>query len=282
MPRRVSFLSPLLAALGMACASGSQGADTPPRAPSPPKASTLPKASAKASAGTAKPAAKAPNQTSSAPQAEAEEPSGTEQTGEADTAVSMPSECASSGELCLPPAEFTQRLCSGKNPDVAVYMMQKGQPWTRGYIRVENVDTVNTLGGPAGESKLVFGEEVVILRGKTEEGSGAGMQVSGMGGFIVLRWDGTCATLAEHELVTWVPGLPRHAPLVWKYLGDGVQEALLLSQRVRLARKQHRAQCKGARFGRSTECLRATEKLNDAIVVAVRTGTKVPFPERVR
>jgi hypothetical protein len=159
-------------------------------------------------------------------------------------------------------------------------MMQKGQPWIRGYIRVEDADTLNTLGGPTGESKLVFGEEVVILRGKVE--SASHIQISGTGGFIVLRWDGTCATLAEHELVTWVPGLPRHAPLVWKYLGDGVQDALLLSQRVRLARKEHRAQCKGARFGRSAQCLRATEKLNQAIVVAVRTGTKVPFPERIR
>ena len=198
---------------------------------------------------------------------------------ELQSVASLPSWCATPGDLCLPPPPFADELCRGKYPDVAVYMMQKSQPWTRGYVRVQDTDTINTLGGPTGEAKLVFGEEVLILRAQSK--SREGIQISGMDGFIVLRWDGTCATLAQHELVTWVPGLPRHAPLVWKYLGDGVQNALLKTQRIKTARRVQRERCRGSRFNRSPACEKATSELNEAIVVAVRTGAQVPLPERI-
>ncbi|MBN1612430.1 MAG: hypothetical protein JW940_37715 [Polyangiaceae bacterium] len=272
----MDLVSPLLALLGTACAAA-MPAEPPARQTNTTVATAAPRPEAKPAQRETDPAKQAATLASGEAD---EQPADTDENEPAQTADLIPSGCATPGAVCLPPAEFAARVCAGKNPDVAVYMMQKGQPWTHGYIRVENVDTVNTLGGPTGEAKLAFGEEVLVLRGRTEKTGG--VQVSGTGGFIVLRWDGTCATLAEHELVTWVPGLPRHAPLTWKYLGAGVQQALLESRRVREARKQHRDQCQGATFGRSPECLKATERLNEAIVVAVRTGTKVPFPERVR
>jgi hypothetical protein len=276
MIHRVVSVSSWLLVLGTGCAAAVP-AESPARPTNTTVARTTPRAQPKPVPRETKP----PEQAGS-PQSDEEDQGSSEvdENGPAQAADLIPSGCETMGGLCLPPAPLAARLCSGKNPDVAVYMMQKGQPWTHGYIRVQNVDTINTLGGPTGEAKLAFGEEVVVLRGSTAKNDG--VQVSGTGGYIVLRWDGTCATLAEHELVTWVPGLPRHAPLVWKYLGAGVQAALLESGRVREARKEHRRQCHGVTFGRSPECLKATERLNDAIVVAVRTGTKVPFPERVR
>ncbi len=214
------------------------------------------------------------------PEGPSDETTATSQAEPAPAADLLPTTCATMGDLCLPPAGFAPRVCSGKNPDLALYMMQKGQPWTHGYIRVENIDTINTLGGPTGDTQLVMGEEVIVLRGRTEKAGN--VQVSGTGGYIVLRWDGTCATLAEHELVTWIPGLLHHATLVWKYLGDDVQAALLENGRVREARKKHREQCQGANLMKNPVCLKATERLNEAIVLAVRTGTKVPSPERLR
>jgi hypothetical protein len=197
------------------------------------------------------------------------------------TPDALPAACEKRDDVCIPPRDFVERLCQGSFPSVALAMFEKESPWTRGYLNVKEVAAVNTIGGPAGSTKLVFGEELIVL-GKRGGGGGGGFQVSGMGGFDVLRWDGTCATLAEHELVTYVPGVPRTAPIVWKYLDDNVQQALLENAGIRDARDKHRKQCQGASLGTpSSACQRATQLLNDKIAVAVRTGLKVPTPTRL-
>jgi hypothetical protein len=179
----------------------------------------------------------------------------------------------------MPSLEFAKRLCQGSYPSIALAMFEKSAPWTRAYVRMERVKALNALGGPSGDQELVFGEQVVIVAHRG--GSGA-VSVSGSGDYQVLRWDGSCATLAEHELVTWVPGTPRHATLRWKYLEDGMQEALLTNDNVRQARKKHRAECRGASLGtQSPACTRAVERLNESIVIAVRTGIELPAPEIV-
>ena len=192
----------------------------------------------------------------------------------------LPKSCASDGDLCVPPGDFTERLCLERYPGAAIAMFEKHAPWTRGYIRMREVESVNTLGGPTSETKLVFAEEVIILR---KTGGNAGKaQVSGMGGYLVLRWDGTCSTLSDHELVTWVPAAPRHAPFPWKYIDTNIQEALLSNDYIREARAAQRKQCKAASLGRQSKaCAKATERLNDRIVVAVRSGMDLPTPERL-
>lgn len=187
-------------------------------------------------------------------------------------------ECRPQGDSCFPPRAFTQRLCRASYPGVSIKMFEKDAGWARGYIRVEQVEPVNTFGGPASDTKLTFGEEVVIL----QKSGGAGeVQVSG-GGFVVLRWDGTCATLADHELVTWVPGVPRHAPFVWNYIDDNIQQALLSNQRIERARRTQRKSCPGGRLSKkSPACEKATSHLNETVVLAVRTGIALPTPENL-
>jgi hypothetical protein len=179
----------------------------------------------------------------------------------------------------LPPRAFVKSFCSAKHVDAAIVLFEKRARWTRGYIRMKEVDAVNTLGGPAGENKLVFAEEVIILSYRS--GASGGMAVSGAGSYDVLRWDGTCATLADHELVTWVPATPQNAPITWKYLDESIQQALLQNSRVRAARDEHRRECRGASVGTLSEsCERAVKKLNESIVTTVRAGLTLPEAEK--
>jgi hypothetical protein len=108
------------------------------------------------------------------------------------------------------------------------------------------------------------------------------MEMSGMGGYDVLRWDGTCATLADGELALRAPITPRHASFAWQYIDTSIQEALLANQSIDLARKAQRKHCQGASFGRrSASCIEADAKLNERIVLAVRTGMHLPAPDRI-
>jgi hypothetical protein len=109
-----------------------------------------------------------------------------------------------------------------------------------------------------------------------------GMQVSGMGGYIVVRWDGTCATLSDGEIVTRARVEPGHARFAWKYIDTSIQDALLRDERIKAARKAQRKHCHGVSLGvRSASCERADAQLNERIVVAVRTGLELPPPDRL-
>jgi hypothetical protein len=189
---------------------------------------------------------------------------------------SVPRECVEQDKLCLPPREVVSELCRARHPDAPIVLLEKHSRWSRGYIRMKEVDSVNTLGGPSSDTKLVFAEEVVILRHRS--GNSGGMAVSGAGGYEVLRWDGTCATLAEEELVTWMPGLPQNAPISFKHLDPSIQEALLADKQIRAARQEQKKECRGASVGAlGPDCERATKKLNDSIVTAVRSGIELPI-----
>lgn len=194
----------------------------------------------------------------------------------------LPAACEKTSEgLCLPPRAFVKRLCQDAYPGTAIRLFEKSSPFTRGYVRVKSMRPVNTLGGPAGESDLTFGEEVLILT-RTGGGAASGMQMSGMGGYDVLRWDGTCATLADGELARYAPITPRHAPFAWQYIDTNIQQALLENQGIDLARKTQRKHCQGAALGRrSAPCIEADAKLNERIVIAVRTGMTLPAPDRI-
>jgi hypothetical protein len=193
----------------------------------------------------------------------------------------LPAECVHEGEFCVPPRSFVRRLCQGNYPDLAVYLMRKDQPWSRRYVRVEEAHAINAVTGRQGESKLLFGEEVLVLRYRTGMTLGA-MQVSGMEGYEVLRWDGTCATLAEGELIAWVPPKQtRHSVLSWRHLGNDYRRALLRDEQIAAAERTHRDECRGAKLGRSASCLKAVESLNGAVEAAVHAGIALPVPREI-
>lgn len=201
----------------------------------------------------------------------------TSRTSEApDTSRNLPSDCTRSGELCLPPRDFVRRLCRGASTVVAFHLLKKDTPFSRGFVRARKVPPVNALGGPSSDANLEFGEEVLILT-HTDDGAPGKMQVSGMGGYDVLRWDGTCANLADGELALRAPIPAKHAPIEWRYIDENVQDALLKDDGVREARKQQRQHCHGVTLGsRSPQCVAADARLEDRIFTVVRGGFALP------
>jgi hypothetical protein len=189
----------------------------------------------------------------------------------------LPTECHAQGNLCLPAPQFVDRLCRAAHVSTAIRLFAKSSPITRGYVRMREVNPVNLRGGPVSDTSLTFAEEVLIL---AQHGSEGEIQVSGMGGYDVLRWDGTCATLSTDELVMRVPAPPRHAPFAWNYIDGGIQEALLQNEAIRSARATQRQRCRGMSSSQSSaSCREAANRLNERIVVAVRTGMELPSPE---
>jgi hypothetical protein len=190
----------------------------------------------------------------------------------------LPTECKSVDGLCLPSRDFVRRLCQGAFTGVAFHLLEKRSPFSRGYIRVREVQAVNALGGPSSDAKLLFGEEVLILT-HTGDGASGQMQVSGMGGYDVLRWDGTCANLADGELALHPPITPRAAPLEWRYIDENIQEALLRDETIHGARQEQRKHCHGVTLGtRSAACVKADDQLNARIILTLRGGLELPPP----
>lgn len=199
----------------------------------------------------------------------------------ASEAARLPTQCTPVDGLCLPPRAFVKKLCQDAYSGVALRLLSASSPFTRGYVRSREVKAVNTQGGPSSDQSLRFEEEVLILT--HTGGAGANqMVVSGAGGYEVLRWDGTCATLGEGELGTRAPRSPGHAPLAWKYIDSNIQDALMQDPGVAAARRQHRKHCHGVSLGRlSAECAKAESQLGQSIADAVRGGISLPTPERM-
>jgi hypothetical protein len=191
----------------------------------------------------------------------------------------LPTVCASRSQGCAPPSDFVARLCRGKYPSVALYMFQRKTPWQRAYINRPEVNALNTVGGPVGESRLLFAEEVLILRRR--DGGGGTIQVSGSTSYDALRWDGTCATLVDGEYVTYQPALPKAAPISWRSIDPSLQEALLANQGVRQARETYRKECRGLSVGGGDACTEANQALTRSVVGAVRRGMAMPLPAKV-
>jgi hypothetical protein len=191
----------------------------------------------------------------------------------------VPSECTPRGDFCTPSPAFVKRLCAGFHPDVALAFFRKGTPFSRGYL-AKNVQAWNASGGASSADKLAFDEEVVVLLSRQNE---TGIQVSGASGsYDVLRWDGTCATLASEELTRTPPPSAKHAKVLWKDLPDATQAALLADEAIAKLNKERRNECKGASMGDvSAKCVKLVDKQSDAIVAFVRAGGEVPLPARI-
>jgi hypothetical protein len=197
-------------------------------------------------------------------------------------AEKLPTACADAGDkLCMPPGDFVKRLCGGFFPEVALTMLAKGTPWTRGYLRVKSTEAWNASGGVSSSDKVVFDEEFVILTHRRADTGG--MQVSGAGGgYDVLRWDGTCASLMDEEVTLKTPPAPKHAKIPWKSLDDKVRDALLTDDKVNKAYTERRKECKGATIGDvSLKCVKVDELLSVVIVDYVRNGGSLPPPPKL-
>jgi hypothetical protein len=194
-------------------------------------------------------------------------------------ASAVPTDCQSDGKLCLPPAAFVKKLCSAVHQDVALAFFKKGAPFTRGYL-AGNTEAWNASGGPSSAEKLVFDEEVIVLLARENK---TGIQVSGAsGGYDVLRWDGTCATLSGEELTFRVPPKPIAPKLLWKDLPEGIQNKLLEDATIAKLNKERRDECKGATIGDvSVKCVKAVDKLSLAIIAYVRDGRDFPAPTKL-
>jgi hypothetical protein len=255
----------------LACGGGAELATEPARAP---VATAQPPAAASTGelAETAAPAV----EHTSVSEASATAPAA------AEPARTLPTGCEPGTEPCSAPAKFVERLCHGKFSEVALVMFSKGTPWRRGYVKAEKVEPVNIYEGERSERWLEFGEEVLVLRTRGP-GSGAGVQVSGPTDVDVLRWDGTCATIRQEMLRPYPTNTSvLTARIVWKHLDTPIQDALLASPIVAHASEREKPLCRGSTMKHpDAACDKASQKLTDAITVALRGGLALPTPAKL-
>jgi hypothetical protein len=190
--------------------------------------------------------------------------------------------CTAPGEECFAPRAFTEKICKGKYPDLALVLFAKGQPWQHLYVKAEHVEPVNVYAGPVDEQWMFFGEEVIVLSkgqgGATPKGV---VQISGPEDVDVLRVDGTCATIRREMLVTYATGAMTTPHVVWKYLEPGMQQALLADKGVQKAQANERKICRSESVTHPEEaCAKAMAALTQAVVAAVKQGLTLPMAEK--
>ena len=194
----------------------------------------------------------------------------------------IPAACApgSDAGVCTPDPAFVKRLCNAWYPDVALVLMGKDTPFTRMYLRGD-VDGWNADGGMSARARLLFDEEVLVLKRRVPQAGGI---VVGNGGaqMLVLRWDGNCYTLEEGELSAKKPPSVKTGPIPWRRYLDPTRDALLARPRVLAAFQKRGKECKGAISGEvSRACEQADDALSAAVVAEIRAGTTIPTPTRL-
>jgi len=190
----------------------------------------------------------------------------------------VPTQCAKQ-DPCVPSAEYVKKLCKSSYPSVALSFFRGGTPWQRGYL-TRRTEAINASGGISGEGYLEFDEEVIVLQKRKNDYGG--MQVSGaMGGYYVLRWDGTCNDIAGEELTFNKPPQPKAAKIEWRFLEEHTQEALRADEKLNEMINARRKECKGASSGEvSKKCVDLDKKLTEAIAKTVRGGIELPVPAK--
>jgi hypothetical protein len=194
--------------------------------------------------------------------------------------TTVPTECAKSGKFCLPDRAFSERMCNGSFPSVALYLFGNGLKFTRGYL-TRKTQAWNAEGGASDNTFLEFDEEVLLLVERSADAGG--IQVSGAGGsYEALRWNGSCVTLAKEEVTLDRPPAPKFAKVEWRFLDDNVQAALREDKTIDSAVSTRRKECKGAVSGDvSLACLKADDRLTRVIVDYLRKGGKLPVPSKL-
>ncbi|NUP04540.1 MAG: hypothetical protein HOW73_00585 [Polyangiaceae bacterium] len=202
-------------------------------------------------------------------------------TAQADAGPAVVTTCEKQGDLCLPTAAFVKKLCGNVNPDLALVYFKKDSPFSRGYL-TRNTDAWNASGGASSSNdKLAFDEEVIVLSVKKNT---TGIEVSGAGGgYDVLRWDGSCASLSGEELTFKAPPKAKNAKLRWQDYSEESQSAFVNDATLGKINKERRDECKGVTMGDvSKACEKAVDKLSDAIAAYVRGGGDVPVPKALK
>jgi hypothetical protein len=187
-------------------------------------------------------------------------------------ASGVPTACADpSAAVCTPPGAFVERLCAKARQDYALALFSKDTPFTRLYLRGKM-------------DELVLDEEVLALRFLAPQKGGM-VVGSGNGSYEVLRWDGTCSTGVEAEMVSRSrPPQPKTAVVRWHRIADRIQDALVASSdAVKKAHAKRGKECKGAMSGDvSASCEHADSALIAAIVEYVRTHGGLPQPDALQ
>jgi len=193
--------------------------------------------------------------------------------------AALPPDCDGASP-CVPPPEFARATCQGRFEALALTMFEKRSPWRRLYLKAEAVEAVNAYDKRLTAEPLVFGEEVIVLRDGGAAGKN-GVQV-GSSDIDVLRWDGTCATVAREMFSTTMMPEVKAPPISWRHLGGNLRGALLESKYVKMAHKREKDVCQGERASDpSPTCAKARKMLNDSITVAVRGGIELPTPDEL-
>ena len=204
---------------------------------------------------------------------------GDEEADEEETS-GIPTECIPKDDVCIPPAGWVQRLCTGSYPGVAIVMFNGGSPWKRAYVRAKTKAVNATAGGVSGEGYLMPGEEVIVVRSRKQPKDG--MQVSGAGGYDVLRWDGTCATLSDGEVGLQPYGTLEAAKVTFRFIDGSIAKALRKDERITEAYRNRKKHCRGATMGEvSKECEKWDKQLAEIIVRTVRSGIELPTPDKL-
>ena len=191
------------------------------------------------------------------------------------TTREVPTSCENKDD-CYPPPAFVDAVCKKKFPDLPLYLFAGKLPWKHLWVKAEWVEPVNPHGGDQSEAWMKFGEEVLVLRKRTPK-AGKGVQISGPSDVDVLRWDGTCATIREEMLVSYVPAPMQSPRIIFKYLNGELQEALLKNAVVARSREAEKKGCRDSSLSHPTEtCEKALRQLTDAIALAVKQNIELP------
>ena len=195
-------------------------------------------------------------------------------------AAAVPTECSKPGKLCLPDQKFTKRMCNDSFPSIALYLFGNGLPFTHGYL-TRKTQAWNAEGGASDNDYLEFDEEVLLLAERGADKNA--MQVSGAGGgYMAMRWNGSCVTLAKEEVTLDKPPAPKFAKVEWRFLDDNVQAALREDKTINTAVQTRRKECKGAVSGDvSLTCVKADDRLTQVVVDYLRKGGKLPVPSKL-
>lgn len=187
----------------------------------------------------------------------------------------LPGTCPDKANCSLPDA-FVEAVCKKKFPDLPLYLFAARQPWQHRYVKAEHVEPVNVYGGEQSEAWMMFGEELLILR-RRAPGADKGPRISGPTDVDVLRWDGTCATIRDEMLVSYVPAPMKSPLIIWKYLSADLQQALLENAVVARSREAEKKGCRDSSPKHPTPaCEKAMRQLTDAIALAVHTNIALP------
>lgn len=213
----------------------------------------------------------------SAPAASTAEPA-----AQKEEAVGLPSSCeGSTDKVCLMPAAFVKKLCTGFYPDLTLFLFSPNSPWTRAYVNIKEADPWNSYNGPISDAKLTYDEEVILLAEQKPDLKG--MSVSGAtGSYDFLRWDGTCATLNISEMTLNKAPKPKTPNIPWRSMEDATKSALEKDEKFAKLVADRRKECKGATIGSvSDKCEKADKLLNAAIVEMIRKGVEIPKPQKL-